>query len=602
MKRNNFFIFKLLNFYILAAALLLASCSDFDDYNEAVTDVTASANKTLWENIQQTPELSDFAALVQRAGFDDELNATEYYTVWAPKNGTFNLADYSALSKEALLKQFVMNHVARYSFPASGRVEERVLMLNEKSYDFGGAPAYGASGYQFDGNSLLTGYYNLPSNNGVLHIMDGVAAYYPNLYEYVTDSVLSGDQNIRTLRNFFLRYETTYLDEARSVVGPIVDGMQTYVDSVMVTENSLWTTLNAQLAVEDSSYTFLMPTDKAWTGFYERIKPYYKYIASTQAQAFERNNRGTVVISSTNAKKDINAAYWQDSLSNRFLTRYLLYSNNDGYNQWMTGEPSYLGSDTIRTTNRVKLSGPQEILDQAVATKPMSNGRAVIVDSMAMRSWETFAPELSFPATAYTVRNVYGSATNHRVTSSDPNQEDFSYVYLKPGTEFDLPEMTIQLPGVLSTEYSIYCVFAPAYDKQTSNPGYVEKPNRVIFRLNYCNARGTLSNQQFLDEDADHVAAFKERFPLIIDNNLNKTYIRSFENDPTRVDTVYVGDFTFPCCYYGFDQEVSPNITVVANIDTFDDDLLDAYSCDLRIVSIILKPKELAVFEESNKK
>ena len=43
-------------------------------------------------------------------------------------------------------------------------------------------------------------------------------------------------------------------------------------------------------------------------------------------------------------------------------------------------------------------------------------------------------------------------------------------------------------------------------------------------------------------------------------------------------------------------------ITVVANIDTFDDDLLDAYSCDLRIVSIILKPKELAVFEESNKK
>jgi hypothetical protein len=432
--------------------------------------------------------------------------------------------------------------------------------------------------------------------------MDGVAAYYPNLYEYVTDSVLSGDQNIRTLRNFFLRYETTYLDEARSVVGPIVDGMQTYVDSVMVTENSLWTTLNAQLAVEDSSYTFLMPTDKAWTGFYERIKPYYKYIASTQAQAFERNNRGTVVISSTHAQKAINAAYWQDSLSNRFLTRYLLYSNNDGYNQWMTGEPSYLGSDTIRTTNRVKLSGPQEILDQAVATKPMSNGRAVIVDSMAMRSWETFAPELSFPATAYTVRNVYGSATSYRVTSSDPNQEDFSYVYLKPGTEFDLPEMTIQLPGVLSTQYSIYCVFAPAYDKQTSNPGYVEKPNRVIFRLNYCNARGTLANQQFLDEDADHVAAFKERFPLIIDNNLNKTYIRSFENDPTRVDTVYVGDFTFPCCYYGFDQEVSPNITVVANIDTFDDDLLDAYSCDLRIVSIILKPKELAVFEESNKK
>lgn len=587
---------------MMAAGLFaMTSCSDFDDYNEAVTDATASANKTLWENIQQTPELSDFAALVKRAGFDDELSATEYYTVWAPKDGSFNPADYSALTDDALLKQFVKNHIARYSFPASGTIDERVMMLNEKSYDFTGAPAYGASGYLFDGLSLVSGSFNMPSNNGVLHMMNGAAQYYPNLYEYVTDSVLAADQDISTLRNFFLRYENVYLDEKRSVVGPIVDGLQTYVDSVMVTENSLWSTLNAKLAVEDSSYTFLMPTNKAWTGFYERIKPYYKYIATTQAQAFERNNRGTVVISKTNAKKEVNATYWQDSLSNRFLTRYLLYSNNDGYNQWMTGEPSSLGSDTIRTTNRVKLSGPQDILDQAVATLPMSNGQAVIVDSMAMRSWETFAPEHSFSATGYAVRTVYGSATSHRVTLNDPNQEDFSYVYLKPGTEFDLPEMTIQLPGVLSTEYSIYCVFAPAYDK-LNDPSYVAKPNRVIFNLNYCSARGALTNQQFLDEDPDHVAAFKEKFPLIIDNNLNKTYIRSFENDPTKLDTVYVGDFTFPCCYYGFDQEVSPNITIVANIDTFDDDLLAAYTCDLRIVAIVLKPKELAVFEESNKK
>ena len=602
MKRNNFFIFKLFNFYILAAVILLASCSDFNDYNEAVTDVTVSANKTLWENIQKTPELSDFAALVKRAGFDDELNASEYYTVWAPKNGTFNPSDYSGLTDETLLKQFVKNHVARYSFPASGAVDERVLMLNEKSYEFSGSPAYGTSGYQFDGNSLLSGFYNLPSNNGVLHVMDGAAKYYPNLYEYVTDSVLAAGQDISTLRNFFLRYETTYLDEARSVVGPIVDGMQTYVDSVMVTENSLWNTLNAKLAVEDSSYTFLMPTNKAWTGFYERIKPYYKYIASTEAQAFEKNKQGSIVISKTNAKKTVNAAYWQDSLSNRFLTRYMLYSNTDGYNQWLTGEPSSLGSDTLRTTLREKLSGPQEILDQAVATLPMSNGLAVIIDSMAVRSWETFAAERSYSATGYTVRTVYGSATSLRVLSDDANQEDYSYVYLKPGTEFDLPEMTIQLPGVLSTKYSIYCVFAPAADKWSSVPGYVEKPNRVIFRLSYCDAKGKLASQEFLDEDPDRMAAFMEKFPLIVDNKVNRTYIRSFENDPTKVDTVYVGDFTFPCCYYGFDSEVSPNITVVANIDTFDDDMLAAYSCNLRIVSVILKPKELAEFEESNKK
>lgn len=586
----------------MAVGLLTAtSCTDFDDYNKAVTDVTASANQTLWQNIKQNPELSDFAALVERAGFDDELDATEYYTVWAPKNGSFNPADYSLLTDDALLKQFVKNHIARYSFPASGTVSERVMMLNEKSYDFTGAPAYGASGYQFDGLSLVSGNFNMPSNNGVLHMMNGAAKYYPNLYEYVTDSVLAADQDISLLRNFFLRYENVYLDEKRSVVGPIVDGLQTYVDSVMVTENSLWNTLNAQLAVEDSSYTFIMPTNKAWTGFYNRIKPYYNYIASTQAQAFERRG-SSIVVSGTNAKQDVNAAYWQDSLTNRFLTRYMMYSNTDGYNRWMTGEPSSLGSDTIRTTNRVKLSSPQEILKQAVAELPMSNGRAVIVDSLAMRSWETFAPEHSFSAPSYTVRTAYGSATTHRVTFNDPNQPDYAYVYLKPGTEFDLPEMTIQLPGVLSTTYSVYCVFSPAFDKMTSDPSYVEKPNRVIFRLNYCDARGALKTQELINEDPDQIASFKKRFPWMTDNKLNRTYIRSFENDPTKVDTVYVGDFTFPCCYYGFDSEVSPNITVVSNIDAFDYDMVDAYSCDLRIASIILKPKELAEFEESNKK
>ena len=128
--------------YHLSFSVALSSCSDFEDYNEAVRDVIPSANRTLWENIQQRPELTDFAALVKRAGFDDELNATEYYTVWAPVNGSFNPADYSSLTDDALLKQFVKNHIARYSFPASGTVSERVMMLNEKSYDFTGAPAY----------------------------------------------------------------------------------------------------------------------------------------------------------------------------------------------------------------------------------------------------------------------------------------------------------------------------------------------------------------------------------------------------------------------------------------------------------------------------
>ena len=78
MKKN-----KYIGVMVLAAGMLAtASCSDFDDYNKVVADEEVqSANLTLWENIEQNQQLTDFASLVRRVGFDKELNQTRYYTV-----------------------------------------------------------------------------------------------------------------------------------------------------------------------------------------------------------------------------------------------------------------------------------------------------------------------------------------------------------------------------------------------------------------------------------------------------------------------------------------------------------------------------------------
>ena len=270
---------------MMAAAMLAAtSCSDYNDYNKAELDATASANQSLWENIQQNAQLSDFAALVKKAGFDSELSATHYYTVWAPLNGTFDASAYQNLDKDALLKQFVKNHIASYGHRASGQVDERVLMLNDKSYDFTGNQSY-----TFNGVSVASA--NLPSNNGVMHTLNGTSSFYPNLYEYVTSADLAAGKELDSLRNYFLHYESTYLDTERSVLGSIVDGMQTYVDSVMVTENTLWNSLNVKMNDEDSTYTFLMPTNEAWRNTYDRIKSYYHYIIELcTAQLFNRAN------------------------------------------------------------------------------------------------------------------------------------------------------------------------------------------------------------------------------------------------------------------------------------------------------------------------
>ena len=592
---------KYIGMTMVAAGLLAApSCTDFDDYNKvAEGNVTASATQTLWENIRQNADLSDFAALVQKAGFDDELNQTQYYTVWAPLNGTYDAAAFQNLDNTAMMRQFVKNHIASYAHSASGEINERILMLNEKSYNF-----TGSSNYTFD--EVAVNQTNLPSSNGLLHTLNGVATFYPNIYEFVTDSVLAYGKDLDSLRQFYLNSETTYLDTEASVVGSIVDGMQTYIDSVMVTENTLWRSLNGRIQQEDSSYTFLVPTNKAWNSAYDHIKSNYNYISGTVAQTFNGANPTTLPAISLPSVK--NFRDFPDSLVTRHLTRNLIYSNNDGYNQWLVKEASPLGTDTLRSTTRNKLSNPQDILGQTVETLKMSNGVVRIVDSLAFYPWETFAPELYVSAvnSSNQARIATGNAQTVTVKNPDPSKVDltelsnnasYRYLWVEPSGGFSKPELDLYLPNVLSTTYDFYCIFVPrSVELGDTTPTL---PNRVIFTLNYCDETGALKDYVFLDESEENISAFQAQFNLA-DNTSNRTTIRGFSNDTSRVDTVYLGEFTFPVCYYGLDG-YSPNIKITSPFSPFNGALMAAYSRDLRIAGVILRPKELVEYEESNK-
>ena len=587
---------KYIGIAMMAATMLAAtSCSDFSDYNEVKPETTTAAKQTLWENIQQNPQLSSFASLVRQAGFDDELNATNYYTVWAPLDGTYDASAFSQLDNSGLLKQFVYNHIAAYGHQATGTMDETsgsVLMLNDKTYSM-----VGSSSYTFDGVSISEA--NLPSSNGVLHILSGVATYYPNMYEYLMDTGLSGKQGLDSLRQYFKHYETTYLDEDASVVGPIVDGVQTYVDSVMVTTNDLTNMLNAQFELEDSSYTFLMPTNAAWTEAYDRIKSYYNYVTTTTAESYVTSGT-SVTVGSTPLTVSIDPAYWQDSITKRLLTRNLVYSNKDAYNQWVEGTPSVYGSDTLRSTTLRKFSNPNDILAQTTDKVKMSNGYARITNNLAFYPWETYAPEIVVSAgdADNRARIQTGTPQVFRYIPSDPEIEPFSYVWIEPTGGYAQPKLDLYLNGVLSTTYNIYCVFMPNYGDML--------PNRVIFDLSYCDADGKLQTQQFLDENEDHQAEFRELASTftqkVADTPANMTTYKAFSNDPTKVDTVFVGQFTFPVCYAGLSSDkICPNIKISSPFSVFNRDMMAHYTRDLRIAAIILRPVELDEFEESNK-
>ena len=593
---------------MLAATMLTAaSCSDFDDYNKEVADTAVAGNQTLWENIRQNQQLTNFASLLEKTGYADKLNTSHYYTVWAPQDGSYDFSAIQAMSDKAQLSQFVENHIANYNYSASGQFDTRVMMLNEKSYQFAGTQG----NYTFDGVHIDQA--NIGSNNGVMHIMNGMAAYYPSLYEYINSTELSGTQDIDSLRKYVQHFEETTLDMEHSVVGPIVDGMQTYVDSVMITTNTLWDMLNTQMESEDSSYTFLIPTNDAWVNQYNKVKEYYNYAPLTKAQVFTEKG-----VSSTNAEVKIDNEQWQDSLTCRYLTNWLSYSNNDGYNRWLKTSPLNYG-DTLRTTTYSKLSNPQDILNLTTAEVPLSNGVARIISDYGMYPWETYAPEREISVANERNRAYVNNGTGTRVNvigvdKSKVTLEDgastLSYYYIHNDNEYIKPELTVYLRNVLSTTYNIYCVFVPE-NVDTEKKDEVTKPNRVIFTLNYCERNGTLKNKIFLnmvpDDEVDQaIANFKSEYSITTnipktETNTNYQSVFSFVNDTSKVDTLLVGEFTFPVCYRGLGDEYCPNIKISTPYNVFNSGLRDAFTRDLRIAAIILKPKELVEFEQSNK-
>lgn len=586
---------------MLAAGMLATtSCTDFSDYNETPVDQTATGNQTLWENILQDSRLSDFAALVQKTGFQEQLNTPRSLTVWAPANGTFSMSDYEGLSQDDLLRQFVKGHIAEYTHAASGKVDERVHMMNDKSFTF-----TGDGSYTFGGKTISAA--NVPSNNGLLHIMDGAAKFYPNLYEYI-----GSGQGIDSLRNHFKRYELTRLDESASVKGPMVNGVQTYIDSVMVTTNSLVRQLNAQLENEDSSYTFIMPTDKAFAEMYNRVKPYYNFITTTLVNDVANYTSAT----DTKTKSvTVNAAYMQDSLVRRNIFDNLIYSNNDVYNKWIIDGNAF--NDTIRTTRRVKFSNPVDIVEKPLIAEPveMSNGYARLVDSLAFYSWETYCPELEFsplyymvnlfPTQAQVQRRNYVNTDGSPLTwlfGPETTETNYRFAWIAPGGDRTKPDFCISMPNVMSTTYNFYVVFMPtgmlnAAGRPMMPSDFEDRPNLLNFELNYCDAKGKTAKYCFSKPYADALIS-GETLPKVPTKGDATT---AFSNNPEKTDTVFIGRFTFPVNYRGLGDEYYPSLRVTSPISVFNSTQLATYTRDVRIGAILLRPVELDEFEAKNK-
>lgn len=572
---------------MMAAGLLAASsCTDFADYNETPADAQGSANQTLWENIQQRQDLSSFRNLLQKAGFDKELANTRAYTVWAPADGTFDAATYEAMSNEDLLNKFVKNHVAEYNYPATGTLGTRVHTLNAKSYEFAGT-----GNYTFGGIPLKEA--NVPGNNGVMHVINGSLPFYSNIYEYLKTA-----PGLDSLRVNITDKEEVVLDEKKSVKGPIVNGIQTWIDSVVIINNPVTRRLNAKIENEDSTYTLIAPTNEAFAKMYNEVKLLYNYIDNLQVQT--KWSSGTA---STNEplKLEKSAAVLSDSMAHREVLENLILNNNSLYNRWLKGEAG--PKDTLMSTTYTYLSNPDSILDpnHQVGEKVMlSNGQAYIMDKLAFHPWETYNPELFVNPLFYVDKNYFASNISTETLPDslivpvfknvfkNPNNlnalSSFEYLKVEINQPYAKPDVQIALPNVLSGEYNFYVVFLPAAMEAL---GKDTLPNLLNFTLNYCNEKGTLAKYNFTSSSKENPAT------------QDKT--TAFTNDPSKTDIIHIGKFKFPVAYRRLGDKARPYLRIHTPINPYPPSTdLEFYTRTLRIAYIILTPVDYDNFKQQN--
>ena len=264
-----------------AAFSLMALYACSDDRNSHFNDGSTyeasaiSYDGTTMQALEQ--EASDFAEIAKAVGFDSYLNSSSSFTIWAPANGTFNKDSVVRLletNKDLVLKQFVQNHVARYSVPLDLE-SHHVSLLNGKGFTMTDKSQHKI------GNVKITEKNNIKCNNGLLHILEGKLPFQSNIFEFIELEYLKSLNPTKEEVSLYAYLKTAdkdSLDESRSIYRGYDElGNKIWVDSVVWRNNTILRDLNALIYEEDSNYLALIPSVEAYQGRYNEALPYLKY-------------------------------------------------------------------------------------------------------------------------------------------------------------------------------------------------------------------------------------------------------------------------------------------------------------------------------------
>ena len=616
---------------ITTGALILATPSCTDTWDEHYNDLGTAAGQNLWEQIQSKPELSIFAEIASKAKYyKDDVHPMNYYTfadllqsgqvmtVWAPENSAFTAEEKAKWLEMAetdgynLQKQLLTNHISMWRHPISIAKKDTLNMTNGKEmvFDMTTTPAtmYGVELAQ----------HNIAASNGTLHTVKGILPFHFNFYEYLK---FSGENPL--FSQYVIDKDTTYFYEGSSIEGlPDENGNPTYVDSVYVTSNLMFSRsanvststsdkrhmsqkgFAASLNWESGKYIMAIPTDAAWTNTYEKIKSLYTY-AESYIDREKSGAKETVMRPSENpdsltdlsVKMDIATPIVFD------LDRQGKIGGEEGAPWTMeqfiaskgTEAEYFLNTrgDTLRSIEN-KWDKTELFPGEPVE---MSNGYAYISDTWNLPK-EYYFPDVEIKPYSY-MFNLYSETFKGSVSSETFTNSLYPEIVAKYGKvskdQFMImkpdgstkPEGNLILTGnydlaynrnaqVMSGKYDIYMVLVPYWYKEI-----LDKGNDSLYL-----------DSAYVDSVAN-ICKNKLKLQVIYDNgtkNGGKGKSIKVDWDARKVDTVLViPDMEFPYSYQNLEHSY-PIMSIVS--DASNSDVKKGYIRELCIDRVILKSKE----------
>jgi uncharacterized surface protein with fasciclin (FAS1) repeats len=256
---------------LLAVSLLMTGC--YETMWEDHVEKEKLLNSNLMEAIRMKPELSTFASLLKKTGYDLVLVQGNSYTVLAPTNTGWTDIDTTNVDQ---VRKLIGSLIVLKSYTTKDdQLYKSVKSISGKNI------FYDTDTQTFNGAKIVAADINV--SNGIIQIMDKVVERKNNIWEYLSENINYSQYTYINSLN------TKVMDTEKSVaVGVEASTGKTKYDTVWTNTNSFLK--KYPLDNEDSIYTYVVVEQSGFDLLYNKYKNYFNLSTPAKTDSITRFN------------------------------------------------------------------------------------------------------------------------------------------------------------------------------------------------------------------------------------------------------------------------------------------------------------------------